>query len=113
MLRKLGVVAAAVALPLSLLTASTASADTDPAVYQACSTAYEFTTDVNGVDVTCEPMTFSGAWVWLPVLHPDPLPTHAALDPCSVPGLVSAKSGGGTLVCEAHFNGFFYWQRSI
>ncbi len=113
MLRKLGALAAALALPMALMTASSASADTDPEVYQPCSTAYAFTTDVNGVEVTCEPMTFGGTWTWLPVLRPDPLPVNAALDPCPVPGLVSAKSGGGTLVCEAHFNGFFYWSRSI
>lgn len=90
----------------------TAHADGE-AVYQGCSSAYTFTTDVNGLAVTCEPMTFSGAWVWLPVLRPSVLSSANELDPCTVPGLVAAKVGGGTLVCEAHFNGYFYWSRSI
>lgn len=105
-----GVVAAAAALILAVPVAAQADGE---AVYQPCSTAYAFTTDVNGIAVTCEPLTLDGGWLWLPVLRPSPLPTAYELDPCTVPGLVANKVGGGTLVCERHFNGFYYWARSV
>jgi hypothetical protein len=105
---------AALAATGALLLSASATAHADgEAVYQSCSTAYAFTTDVNGIEVTCEPMTLDGDWLWLPVLRPSPAPSAYALDPCAVPGLVAAKVGGGTLVCERHFNGFYYWARSV
>lgn len=110
-LRWVGVSLAATAA--LLLSTSTAAHADGEAIYQPCSTAYAFTSDVNGIQVTCEPMTLEGAWLWLPVLRPSPLPTAYELDPCPVPGLVASKVGGGTLVCERHFNGFYYWARSV
>ena len=106
--------AAVTAAAAGLLLSASAVAHADgEAVYQPCSTAYAFTTDVHGIPVTCEPMTLDGSWLWLPLLRPSPQPTAYELDPCAVPGLVAAKVGGGTLVCERHFNGFYYWARSV
>ncbi|MGW3821800.1 hypothetical protein ACWEAF_05695 [Streptomyces sp. NPDC005071] len=106
------IVALAAGLTVALSTAGPAAAFTVE-VYQPCPTGYEFADDVNNIPVTCEPMTQDGPWLWLPILHANPTPTAHELDPCPTPGLVANKVGGGTLVCERHFDSFYYWARSV
>lgn len=112
-MRRLAIIAGVIALGMTGL-APLAFASGTPSVYDSCtSTDYQtYTTDANGLQVGCENLPGS-TFQWLPTLRPATLPVVADLDPCSIPLLVARTSGGSTEVCEHHFNGLFYWHRSI